>query len=468
MQRGRDQVVAQPAAAAGCLPAQPGQDRLAARGRAPRCRGELVEGGPTQLRRDGAVQLGSEQGHRAAAVVGAPGQPGDPGGREPRLDQVGPALGDVLAQPPVVRRGRQPGFVELAADREQSGSRGDLRDESEPGLVEVERAHRPAAFPDPDAARAQRLGRLGRPELEQVLHEPDHGERRPGGGAVDLSRVAGGQVQGGGLRLCLGVHPAAAQVDPDLAGEHHAVGGRGDQQAPGEQLVDRRVGSRDVDVAPGPLDAAGRRPPGQPGERLAGLGADVRQQPGEAGGVRDDLGDLPGGDERVTGNGQAEVGGEPLEAGRAVSRQRQLGRWTEAGRRTDDLADRSGDEDAGVVAVDEGPHPQGCEGCRRVGAEQVTDPVRRDRVGQRAQHLDDLHREQVELVQGPLDRGTTGGSCRECGDVGGDRVEQVGPGAQELPERGVVARPQVVSQAARPVGGHPSHGSRLSRCPPAA
>ena len=192
------------------------------------------------------------------------------------------------------------------------------------------------------------------------------------------------------------------------------------------------------------------------------------EQPGEAGGVRDDLGDLPCGDERVTGNGQAEVGGEPLEAGRAVSRQRQLGRRTEAGRRTDDLADRSGDEDARVVAVDEGPHPQGCEGCRRVGAEQVTDPLRRHRVGQRAQHLDDLHREQVELIQGPLDRGSTGGSRRECGDVGGDRVEQVGPGAQELGERRVVARPQVVSKAARPVCGHPSHGSRLPPCPPAA
>ncbi len=277
-----------------------------------------------------------------------------------------------------------------------------------------------------------------------------------------------GQVESGGLRLGLGVHPAAAQVHPDLAGEHHAVGGRGDQQAAGEQLVDRRVGGRDVDVATGPLDAAGRRSPRQPGERLAGLGADVGEQLGEPGGIGEDLGDLPRGDERVTRDRQAEVGGEPLEAGRAVSRQRLLGGRTEAGRRTDDLADRAGDEDARVVAVDEGALPQGREGCCRVGAEQVADLLRRDRVGQRAQHLDDLHREQVELVQRALDGGATGGSRRECGDIGGDRVEQVGPGTQELGERGVVARPQVVSQAARPVGGHPSHGSRLPRCPPAA
>ena len=132
VQRRRHQVVAQPAAAAGCLPAQPGQDRLGARGRAQRCRGELVESSPAQLRCDGAVQLGSQQRHRAAAVVGAPGQPGGPGCRQPRLDQVGPALGDVLAQPPVVRRGRQPGLVEIPADREESGCRGDLRDEGEP------------------------------------------------------------------------------------------------------------------------------------------------------------------------------------------------------------------------------------------------------------------------------------------------------------------------------------------------
>ena len=186
----------------------------------------------------------------------------------------------------------------------------------------------------------------------------------------------------------------------------------------------------------------------------------------EPGGIREDVGDLPRGDERVTRDRQAEVGGEPLETGRAVSRQRLLRGRTEAGRRTDDLADRARDEDARVVAVGEGALPQGSESCCRVGTEQVADLLRSDRVGQRAQHLDDLHREQVELVQRALDGGPTGGARRECSDIGGDRVEQVGPGTQERGERAVVAGPQVVSKAARPVGGHPSHGSRLPRALP--
>ncbi len=286
--------------------------------------------------------------------------------------------------------------------------------------------------------------------------------RLPGGGAVHglgIARRGGGR--GLGLdRLDGAVRAAAAQVQGEFTGQDDAAGAGGQQQAAGQQPLDRALRVLRGDRAGGVRDGAGGRAPDQPlqqpqrglgggGEQRVAAGA-VAEQRGERGDGGDRVGrrGLPGGGEQLLEAGRGHAGAR-LGEGRAEAGAAGVG-----GGRRERLAGRDDQAQAVVRAPEQGPVAQRGQGAGQRGGDggpvggaqrgglgvrlhldrpgqQGADGGRRGAVGERGEGLGDLEGEPVQPLQRAQGGGAGGQPGGELGEVAGHGVEQVGAGPEQ-------------------------------------
>ena len=466
-----DQLVLQPAAAPRRLPAQPGRERL---GVVATPVGRAARSASTAARTAGAT-VRSRSGPSGDSVRPRWSRPPTRPGTRVVVSQACASASQrsatVAVQPAVVRRRRQPQLGVVAAvvpGGEQPGGVRGLDEQRQPASRRrparrrpgTARARPPRRCAAPSAGRRTRARAAPRPAAPRRPRRPRppgrRGRRRPARSA-----------RAGSSGSARPVHPAAAQVQrrprgaaPRVAVSVPTSSAWASSHSTGLPALpastSRRARSRCPVGGPQTIVASASAAP-------AGACASRAAEPAVVARARSAIA-------RAVATGspaarQPQVGRDPRQPGRAVGVQRLLGRRAEAGRVPDDLGDGARDD---VARPRRRGRPGRCS-CSRsrtaVGSapEQPAYVGLGAVVGQRAQHLDHLQREPVELVERPGHRRPGGGAGRQRGEVGGHRRQQVRPGAQQRDECGVGARAQVVGQAARPGGGHPHHGTRAPR-----
>ncbi|QSI49551.1 hypothetical protein CYL17_18190 [Thermobispora bispora] len=475
------------------LPGEPGEHGLLLGGEPRGGRGEHAEHLLPHPGGRGPAQLGVEGAERAVPLVPLAGQPGHPVRAEPGGGEHRPPVLGRPGPPSVVGPGRQP----LALPgRDQPGGVGDLDDQGGEPLGQVEQVRGPPQIPYGEAARAQHPGRVGAPELAQLLHRAGEGERLPGGGPVDEGRVPPPADRLGRAAGQVAVVPVAADHQGDLARHHHGVVAHRGEQAAGEQLLHRRAGRRGAERAPGVRQPPHGGPPGEVGEHGPGLRRDLTGQPADrrrvgeqrhepvprlarsrAAGSRSAGSPGPGargaagpyraaGNVRVTGNrvpGRARAPGRVpgcvptarAGADRAQDRGDLLrmeqphhlgGGRAEARGRLHRLGHpRRGEHGARRAVVEQGTGAEPVQGLVQGGAHRLRAGEAAGGAGQRgeqsvpggaaAQEHERLqHRqgEAVEPVQGAGERGRGARAVGEGVEMGGDRADQFGARGDEL------------------------------------
>lgn len=316
------------------------------------------------------------------------------------------------------------------------------------------------------------------PGAQQLLDGVQRRERLPARRRVHHLRLPlGGHGDPRTRRLRYAVGAAPAQRQGRLARQHHRARRGRQQQTPVQQPAQMGRGlGRHLAV---------RRAPHQPRQHLPGrLGRPFQQ-------LRDPL---PVGEEaaesghrrhRVVGVGQPGRRQDRLDTPRRHARGRLRHRGAQPrrrgvrGGRRQQFAGGAHQPQPVLAAPDQRPLPQQRHrGGQRPGhllvpvvpGEQVQQLLVRGRVRRHRQRLGRLEGEPVQVLQGPQHRGTRPCAGRQLGHVGGDRVEQVGAGPEQGPQRGVVALAQGLRQRPRsrvrrltvPVlllSAHPAHGS---------
>ncbi len=210
-------------------------------------------------------------------------------------------------------------------------------------------------------------------------------------------------------------------------------------------------------------------------QQVARAGRAVREQGGDRGRRAQRL------DEQVeVGGGVARrgdaVGGEHRGEPRGGAEQAEVGQpRPEPGRvRAEHLGEGAHGVQRAVGAPHQGELAQAVD--QRAGppggrAARPRQRGRRERLRQHGRGLRHLQRRAVEAGQRPVHAHPRRGPHRELQHVGRGGVHQVGTGAQQRDQRGVVAPAQVVGEAARgraPSGGHPLNGTRAPRSPRSA
>ena len=323
-------------------------------------------------------------------------------------------------------------------------------------------AARSSRTPRPAGAQAAR-GR-GAPVLEQQLDVPDQLERGAGGGPVDEGGVpcGGGERRRHVDRLAGGA--AAPQRDHDLPGDRHVPAVAGDEQPPGEELVDRAGLVPAADRPVGALDAAVLALRSRCSRIARALSSTSPISTSTCAGsarwaaiavtsrCRSPLGRDP------------EVAGEGRDPARAVAGEQRLGRGAEpADRRTDHVRDHAQRPQRLVGAPDQRHPAQPLHG-RVDGLRGGVDPVpeqgdRRTAPG-RDHRVQDGQLEGGELVRGPQHRRPGAGPGRQLGRVLGRRGGQVGTVPEQAQQRVVGPAAELLGEGAgcrRLIVGHPHH-----------
>ncbi len=332
-----------------------------------------------------------------------------------------------LARAPLVdlRRG-SPHRHDLAVVGDEPGGIRELDDEGGVLGVDVERQLGDPEVADRQATGAQHAGRLGAPRRGELV---DVGEALAGGatgGGVDERDRCG--PRGRAAQLGPPVQAAAAQHEPDLAGQRDAVGRHRHEQVVLEQPAGRRA-------TRARRSAARRRPDPTSSARAwrASRRGPRRSSPGCGRGRR----------ARAATDGPQLV--HRARRGPRRTCRAPRARCARRGRRRRRATARA----APPQVLDDGVDGRGVVGAEQVQQHGAVGGVARDDEG-----LEHLEVAAVEGLDGPLHAGAGAGAGGEARQVGRRRAREIGAREHEVDELCVAATADVVGEAAAR-GGHP-------------